>query len=150
MGIFVNKVLTKIFQIAKLLAKDDQPILFSTIGINGGPRSRYMGGFRIRDTGDLFLISMSNANKMQEIQRNPQAQVIFSSKNCKQVLTLSGDASIVQDIFLRRTFYEETKPLKMYPVFNNDFGLIHFVPVQAEYLDINVSNYPVVFKIPRD
>jgi general stress protein 26 len=143
----VNKVLTKVSQIAKLLAKDDQPALLSTIGINGAPRSRYIGAFSIRDTGEFFLISMSNANKIQEIRKNPRVQVIFSSKDCKRVLTLSGNASIVQDISLRRMIYEGRKPLELYPVFNDDFGVIRFVPVHAEYLDINVSNNPVVIKM---
>ncbi len=146
----MNRVLAKVAQIARLLAKDDQPALLSTIGINGGPRSRYIGEFRIRDTGELFLICLSNSNKIQEIQRNPQAQVIFSSKDFKRVLTLSGNAAIVQDITLRQNLFEEKKSLKLYPVFNDNFGVIRFVPVHAEYLDLNVSNNPVVINMPRD
>ena len=146
----VNKVLTKVSKIARLIAKDNQPALLSTIGIKGSPRSRYMGAFRIRDAGDIFLISPSNANKIQEIRRNPQAQVLFFDKNFKRVLTLSGIAAIVEDMTLRRNLFEETKPLKIYPVFNDNFGVIHFVPVRAEYLDLNVSNDPVVINMPRD
>ncbi len=146
----MNKVLTKVSKIAGLLAKDNRLILLSTIGINGYPRSRYMGAFRIRDTGEFFLVSPSNANKILEIQKNPQVQVIFSSKDFQRVLALSGNAAVVQDISLRQNLFEETKPLKIYPVFNDYFGVIHFVPVQAEYLDLNVSNDPVVINMPRD
>ncbi|MBF0571230.1 MAG: pyridoxamine 5'-phosphate oxidase family protein [Candidatus Omnitrophica bacterium] len=146
----MNKVFAKISKIARWLTKDDQPVLLSTIGLNGGPRSRYMGAFRIRDTGEIFLISPSNANKIREIRQNPQAQLIFSSKDCKRVLTLSGNALIVRDASLRRTLYEETKPLEIYPVFDDSFGLIRFVPVQAEYLDINISNDPVRIHVSRD
>jgi hypothetical protein len=72
----------------------------------------------------------------------------FSSKDFKRVLTLSGNASVVQDISLRRTLYEE-KTLSMYPIFD-DFGVIHFVPVYTEYLDLNVSNDPIVINIPQN
>ena len=140
----MNEARTKVSQIAWLLAKDNQPALLSTIGMKGDPRSRYMGAFRIRDTGDIFLISPSNAHKIQEIQKNPQAQVIFSGKDFKRVLTLSGNAVVVKDIAIRQSLFEETKPLKIYPAFNDHFGVIHFVPLQAEYLDLNVSNDPVV------
>jgi len=146
----VNKVFIKVVRIARLLAKNGRPVLLSTVGIQGGPRSRYIGAFRIRDTGEFFLISLSKANKIQEIRRNPQAQVILSSRDCKRVLTLSGKASIVQEITLRKNLFEETKPLKIFPVFNDDFGVISFVPLQAEYLDVDVSNDPVVIKMPRD
>lgn len=149
-GVFVNNALKKVAQIARLLAKDEQPALLSTIGLNGSPRSRYMGAFRIRDTGDFFLISPSNTNKMEEIQRNPQVQVIFSDKGFKRVLTLSGKAGIVKDTALRQELFEEKKPLKLYPVFNDHFGVVHFMPLQAEYLDLNVSNDPVVIDLPGD
>ena len=146
----MNKVSAKVTQIARLLAKDDRVLLLSTIGLNGAPRSRYIGAFRIRDTGEIFLISPSNANKIQEIRKNPQTQVILSSKDCKRVLTLSGNASIVEDISLRQTLYEETKPLKIYPVFSDDFGVICFVAEKMEYLDLNVCDSPFVIDIPRD
>lgn len=146
----MNKVLTKFVRIARLLAKGDRPLLLSTIGINGAPRSRYIGEFRIRDTGEFFLICLSNSNKIREIRKNPLAQLIFSSKDFQRVLTLSGNAALLEDITLRQELFDEKKPLKLYPVFNDNFGVIHFVPVQAEYLDLNVSNDPVVINIPRD
>ncbi len=100
--------------------------------------------------GEFFLISPSNANKMREIQINPQVQLIFSSKDFQRVLTLNGIATVVQDTTLRKSLFEETRPLKIYPIFNDYFGVIHFVPVQAEYLDLNVSNQPVVIDLPPD
>ena len=145
----MSKTLKTVSQIAKLLAKDSQPILLSTIGLDGCPRSRYIGAFRIRDSAEIFLISMSNANKIKEIRKNSKVQVILSDNDYKRVLTINGNASIVQDIDLRRTLYEETKPLKIYPVFNDNFGVIHFVPVQAEYLNLKVCNDPFVINILR-
>lgn len=142
----MNKIIAKVSKVARILAEYN-PALLSTIGINGAPRSRYVGGFRIRDTGEILLISPSNTNKMLEIQRNPKAQVLLSSKDCRRVLTLSGNASIVQNISLRRAFYEETRPLRMYSTFNDYFGVIHFIPFRAEYLDLNVSNDPFVINI---
>lgn len=146
----MDQVFARVSQIARLLAKGTHPALLSTIGLDGGPRTRYIGEFRIRDTGEIFLISPSTANKIQEIRKNPQVQVIFSSKDCKQVLTLSGSASILDDISLRLEIYEEKKSYELYPVFNDYFGAIRFIPVKAEYLDVNVSNSPVVIKMSRD
>ena len=146
----MSKSFSKVSQIARLLAKDAKPALLSTIGLNGAPKSRYIGTFKIRDTGEMFFISPSKSRKIQEIQRNSQTQVIFSSQDCKRVLTLSGGASIVEDLVLRRRLYEETKPLKIYPIFNDYFGVIHFMPVYAEYLDINSSDDPVVINMMQD
>ena len=109
-----------------------------------------MGAFRIRETGEFFLISPSNANKMREIRKNCQVQVIFSGEGFRRVLALSGDAAIVEDFSSRQNLFEETKPLAIYPVFNDDFGVIRFVPVVAEYLDLDVSNYPVVINVPQE
>ena len=146
----MNKVLDKVSRIARLLAQEEQPALLSTIGIDGSPRSRYMGAFRIKEEGEIFLISPSKANKMQEIRRNSLAQVILASKDCQRVLTLSGKAAIVEDMALRRSLFEETKPLRIYPVFDDNFGVIHFVSLRAEYLDLKICNSPYVFKIPRE
>jgi general stress protein 26 len=143
----VNKVL-QVSQIARILVKDAQPLLLSTIGMDGAPRSRYIGAFRIRDTGEIFLISPSKTHKMQEVQRDPRVQVVLASKDMQRVLTLSGSAAVVQDMAVRKGLFEETKPLKIYPVFNDDFGVIHFIPLQAEYLDLNVRNDPFMVKIP--
>ena len=141
-------MLVKISQISRLLAKDKKPVLLSTIGLNGFPRTRYIGAFKIMDTGRIFLITPSDSNKVKEIQQNPRVQVILSDKNCHRVLTLSGNAAMVQDVHLRQRIFEDTKPIKLYPVFNDYFGVIDFSPVLAEYLDINVSNNTFVINIP--
>ncbi len=143
----MNKNRVIISKIAKVLSKKDRPVLFSTISLKGAPRSRYIGAFIVRDIGEIYLISPSNTNKMQEVRKNQRAQVIFSSEDCHQVLTLSGKAYVVEDDFLRYKIYEEKKNLKMYPTFSNDFGVIHFVSGHAEYLDIDVSNKQKVIKI---
>lgn len=145
----MNKVLEKISRIARMLSKDNHVILLATIGLHGGPRSRYMGGFQITDTAELFLIAPSDTGKMREIQKNSQAQVIFSSKDHRQVLTLSGNAAIVKDESVRRAIYEEKESWSIYPVFNDRFGVIHFVPTQAEYLNLNTSNDTINIQIPK-
>ena len=134
-------------QIARLLAKEKNVALLSTIGLNGSPRSRFIGAFRIMDTGQVFLITPSDSNKVKEIGQDPNVQVIFASQDCTRVLTLSGKASMLVDVKQRQQLFEETKPIKLYPVFNDYFGVIDFVPLQAEYLDINVSNKTVVLNI---
>lgn len=122
-------------------------MLLSTLGLDTGPRTRYMGAFLIRESGEIFLISPSTARKMQEIEKDPHVQVIFSDQECHKVLTLTGKAEVVRDNELRRAIYEEKKGLKIYPVFNDYFGVIRFIPLHAEYLDIDVSNDPVVIPL---
>jgi general stress protein 26 len=149
-GIVMNKVLEKVSRIARILANNNHVLLLSTIGLSGGPRSRYIGGFSIKDTADLYLISPADTDKIREIQKDSRVQIIFSSKDYRKVLTLNGNAKIVEDESLRRAIYEEKESWGLYPVFNDYFGVIHFVPNQAEYLDLDISNDVVMFQMPRD
>lgn len=144
----MNSNLVKIYKIAHLISKDDQPCLFCTIGTDGNPRTRFMAGYRISDERAIFLITFANSNKIAEIRKNPRVQFILIAKDYKRILTLNSTATIVQDLELRRKIYEEGKSSAgMFPVFDDSFGVIHIEPHVAEFLDVSVSSNPVVFQL---
>jgi uncharacterized pyridoxamine 5'-phosphate oxidase family protein len=144
----VNKVFTNIYKIAEIISMDEQPCLLCTIGLDGNPRTRFMAGYRIREGRSIYLITFSNSNKITEVKKNSRVQFILIAKDYKRILTLNSEASIVQDVELRRKLYEEGKSSAgMFPVFDDSFGVIHIEPITAEYLEPSVSSNPVVFSL---
>lgn len=143
----MKKVSSNISQVARILFKNNNILLFSTVSLSGGPRSRFMGACVILDNAEFYLISPSNSRKIKEIVNNSLSQVIFFTKDYQQILTLTGVASVVQDFELRKSIYEKNKDLKIYPVFDDFFGVIHFHFVEAEYLNLKLSDSPVIFEL---
>lgn len=138
---------SKIYKLADLISKDDQPCLFCTIGIDGKPRTRFMAGYRIRAQKQIILTTYSDSTKIHEIRKNPNVQFILFTTGQAKVLTLSCMAKIVDDLALRQEIYEERKRPALFPVFDDSYGVILLEPVVAEYLDVSVSNSPVVINI---
>lgn len=103
-----------------------------------------MAGYRIRDQKEIFLITMSSSNKIQEIRNNPNVQFILLTKEYKKVLTISAKATVVEDIAVRKNIYEQGKSSILFPVFDDTFGVIHIEPVRVDYLDTNVSSQSAV------
>lgn len=74
--------------------------------------------------------------------RNKKTQVLFSDKNNRQVVALSGLASVEKSRSKRKELYEKFSHLEIYKEFNDNFGVIRFRAKKLEYLNLDVSNSP--------
>jgi len=136
----MKRIERKILIAAKKLVQSKDLCAFATIGLDGFPKMRYMGAFVGEKQWVFYLVSLSDSQKMLEIEKNEKAQLIFWSPDFQKVVSLWGTAGVVREQSKRREVYDQTAPLKIYPQFSSDFGVIQFVSLRLEYLNLHIRN----------
>ena len=123
--------------------------VYTTVDRRGYPRGRYMGALMIKDPL-LYMASFSEARKMKQIKANPHSELIFATKDYKQVATLGGESRAEESLEAKKEFWEANPSCKDY--FSGydapEFGLIAFSPRSAEYLDPQLQHAPFAVALP--
>jgi len=81
--------------------------LFTTIGPDGAPCSRWMGTATLADgLHKLYTLTDAHSRKVQHLAQNPHITWAFTANDCADVVTLTGTARVL------------TSPLVMQQVFD--------------------------------
>jgi general stress protein 26 len=141
----MNKIDKKVLDAARKILQRSDLCAFSTIALDGFPKMRYMGAFIVDEQLSFYLVCLSGAQKVREIHKNEKSQLTFWSRDFQAVVSLWGKASVVREEKKRREVYNKTSPLQLYPKFSRAFGVIRFVPIRLEYLNLRIRNE--IFKV---
>lgn len=132
----MTKAGEKILFAARKIIRGSALCSFVTIGLDGAPRSRFIGTFVIDKSRAIHLVCQAGSNKTREIARCAKSQLVFWSRDFQIVVSLSGSARMVWDAGIRRRVYQKTAPLRLFPEFDDSFAVIRFIPQSLEYLNL--------------
>jgi len=131
------------------LEKGKQVFVYATVDAQNHPRARYMGALMIKE-GTIYLVTQSQARKVQQIKANPHSEIIFAEPEYKEVVTLAGQSRIEESLELKKEFWQANPICENY--FSSydtpQFGLIAFEPRSAEYLNITLQPEPFAVSLP--
>jgi len=137
----------RLLRVAAQVVSNSRMCLLTTIGLDGYPRSRFMGTFVTGQRWVVFLVCLADSNKISQIRRRRRTQLTFWVDDYHAVVSLSGEAELVKDIKVRRRIYKRTAPLQLFPEFNNTFAVIRFTASYLEYLNPRVSEESVKARV---
>ncbi|WP_116125345.1 pyridoxamine 5'-phosphate oxidase family protein [Lewinella sp. IMCC34183] len=91
---------------------------------------------KVEDDGSIWFFSTKDSDRNADLQRKPEAQIIYSSQDKEEYLSLYGDAVVMYD---RQKVEELWSPMSKVwfqegPTDPN-LSLIHFKPRQGYYWD---------------
>lgn len=131
-NLFSREAIDKI----KKIADDTRTCMFCT---NLGERpfsSTPMATQQVADDGSIWFFSAKDSDRNADLQRHPEAQLIYSSQKHEEYLSLYGEAVVLYD---RQKVEELWSPLSKVwfqegPLDPN-LSLIHFKPKEGYYWD---------------
>ena len=125
--------------------------VFSTVDDEGRPHMRYMATLDYEDDYSAFFLGCTmSSNKVRHIRHNPNVQLLFAAPDYLHVVTITGQASILDSIDKKRELWEKYPVLAGYlkAPDDPDFGIIRLEPEYADLLDFNNGFYAI--RVPWD
>ena len=134
-----------------VLKQKSQTFVFSTVDAKGRPRSRFMGGV-VPVEGkpfDLYLVTGAESRKVQQLSKNPNAQILIARPDWSEIVTLSGKARVVASKTLKKIVWDGMPGAQKYfkGLDDPDFGVILFKGKELEYLSMQASMTPKVVRL---
>jgi len=132
-------------KVRELITRDPVVYVLGTVDANNAPQMRFMGALVLEGDFEVLMATSSSARKVQQIQVNPQAQLLFSSDDYKQVATLSGTAKMVESLDRKKMFWDKVPACADYHESpeDPDFGVIAVKAKRIEYLDVTQGLEPM-------
>ena len=139
----------EIIAATQAMCKAGAPFVFATVGEDGGPRMRWMGGLYLEEPLTIFMAGGAKARKMGQIHRDPLGQLLFQSPDFSTVVTLFGDCTVVDSLEVRQKLWEAIPQLANYMSGPDDpeFGVVRFDTKKIEVLSMAGGLEPQVLEL---
>ncbi|MEW6358987.1 MAG: pyridoxamine 5'-phosphate oxidase family protein [Planctomycetota bacterium] len=98
----------------KMVQKNKDLFLLSTVDADGRPHTRYMGAMLMAGDFEVLMATHQGSRKVEHIKNNPNAQLVFSSDDYSRVVTLSGTARLGAPLDIKRRMWEAFPGLKQH------------------------------------
>lgn len=133
--------------VKELVTEEGAVYVLATVDEKNGPQCRYMGALVFEGDFEILMVSHSEARKMKQLKRNPNAQLLFASEGYKKVATLSGTAAVEESLDRKKQVWDAIPACASYHKSYDapDFGLIRFKTKSIEYIHLAVQHEP--FKV---
>jgi general stress protein 26 len=97
----------------------------------------------------IYLETGSASRKIEQLGRNPQAQLVFSKPDYSEVATLSGRTEIVESLEVKKKIWDSVPSCAdYYPSYDApEFAVIKFVTESAEYLNPKLQLKPFEYRV---
>jgi len=134
---------------AKVLTLLTQPhlvVVFSTVDKAGRPQSRLMGAMVPVPQEEFawYMETACDSRKVEQIRKNPHAQVLAFNHDYTEVATLNGKAVMVDDADVKKLVWDAVPASSEY--FSDwkspEFGILKFTVDQVEYLNLTLQLEP--------
>lgn len=125
--------------------------VLATVDAEGAPRMRWMGAL-LEDPDEpwtFYLACRVGSRKLQELEHNPHAQLLFSDMDRWQVASLSGTAAAVDSPELRQLLWDAVPAMQRYysGVDDPKLGIIRFTTRCMELLAMHEAREPYCFEL---
>lgn len=105
----------QIKDVARTLIEESKDLfILSTVDDDGCPHSRYMGAMVREGEFEFLLPTHMESRKVAQIRQNPNAQVVFASRDYACVVTLSGSARTGVPVQKKAEVWEKIPGLKQH------------------------------------
>ena len=139
-----------IIKAAQEICKAGAPFVFATVGEDGGPRMRWMGGLMLEEPLVIYMAGGARARKMAQIHRDPLGELMFQAPDFSKVITLYGNCQVLDDAAVRQKLWVAIPQLAKYMSGPDDpeFGVVRFDTKQIEILAMAESGRePVILEL---
>lgn len=120
---------------AKKIIEASRVFVLSTVDGRNRPQSRYMGAKLVGSGMTIYMETYKRSRKTRQIAKNPRAQLLFSTPDYSEVVTVSGKASMDRSVEMRKKIWNENPASADYFRDYDDpnLGLIKFESEMLEY-----------------
>lgn len=128
--------------------EDVRICMFTTLDAEGRFSSRPMGTVQVEPDGSIWFFTNEYSLKSQEISRDNEVSLSYSSPSNNTYLYVNGKAELVDDDKRKRAYF--TPPVEIWfpdGVEDPNLILIKVVPAFAEYWDSSSSKMVVAFNM---
>lgn len=120
---------------AQEIIESTDVFVLSTVDGRNRPQSRYMGVKLVAKGMAIYMETYKRSRKVKQIERNPRAQLLFSTSDYSEVVTVAGKASMDESVGIRKKIWKANPVSADYFTGYDDpnMGLIRFKPETLEY-----------------
>ncbi len=134
----------KIKEKAKELIKASQIFVLSTAEGNL-PKSRFMGSLVEKEDFAYYMETYSSSNKVAQIKKNPNVQLLFFRNDYSEIVTLTGKAAIVDSLKIKEFVFNSYSNSKKYFKGFEDkgFAVIEFKAEAIDFLTFEHKQFRI-------
>ncbi len=92
--------------VAREVVKPGAPFVFATVDADGGPRMRWMGGLMLEEPFLIYMAAGAGSRKLDQLEGNPKAQLMFQSPDFGTVATLYGECVLLDEAELKQRMWK--------------------------------------------
>ncbi len=134
----------KIKEKAKELIKASQIFVLSTSDGNL-PKSRFMGSLVEKEPFAYYMETYSSSNKVAQINKNPNAQLLFFRNDYSEIVTLTGKVTIVDSLKIKEFVFNSYPNSKKYfkSFEEREFTVIEFKAEEIDYFTFEHKQFRI-------
>lgn len=134
----------KIKEKAKGVIKASQVFVFSTAEGNL-PKSRFMGSLVEKENFTYYMETYASSNKVSQIKKNPNSQLLFFRNDYSEIVTLTGKASLVDSPKVKEFVFNSYPNSKKYfkGFEDKEFVVIEFKAEAIDYFTFEHKQFKI-------